>query len=251
MSARPSGSGPAADAAGDGLPELFGLLFQSHPWHGVATGPDAPRVVNAYIELVPTDTVKYELDKETGLLRCDRPQLYSSVAPEPYGFVPRTLCDEAVAAIAARATGRGGLRGDGDPLDVCVLTEREISHGGVLVRARPIGGLRVFDGDEVDDKILAVLVDDPTFEGWSDLPDCPAGLLQRLQHYFLTYKDMPGAGTRRTEMAGAYGADVAREVIEAGRRDYAARFGDPAGRLRALIEARGRDIVEARRRAGS
>jgi inorganic pyrophosphatase len=235
----------------DGLPELFGLLFQAHPWHGVAVGPDPPRVISAYVELVPTDTVKYELDKDSGLLRLDRPQLYSSVAPEPYGFVPRTLCGDEVAAIAARATGRADLVGDQDPLDVCVLTERALSHGGVLVRAKPIGGFRVFDGREVDDKILAVLVDDPTYESWSDISDFPSRLLDRLRHYFLTYKDMPGAAERRTELAGTYGADDARAVIEAARRDYAARFGDPATQLRDLIATRGREIAEARRRAGT
>ncbi len=195
-------------------------LPAAHPWHGVPPGPDAPGVVTVFIELVPTDTVKYELDKESGLLKLDRPQLYSSLSPEPYGFVPRTLCAARVAALAGRALGRSGLAGDRDPLDVCVLTERPLSHAGVLVRARPIGGLRMLDGDEVDDKLIAVLESDPAYEAWSELADCPATLVDRVQHYFLTYKDMPGAARRRTELVGTYGTAAAHEVVRAAIEDY-------------------------------
>ncbi|OGF14452.1 MAG: inorganic pyrophosphatase [Candidatus Eisenbacteria bacterium RBG_16_71_46] len=212
--------------AADSLRRLLGLLFQSHPWHGVSPGPDAPAVVTVFIELVSTDTVKYEIDKESGLLKLDRPQRYSSLSPEPYGFVPRTLCDREVAERASGASTPSGLRGDQDPLDACVLTDRPLNHGGVLVRARPIGGLRMLDGNDVDDKIIAVLESDPTYETWQDLGDCPAVLVDRLKHYFLTYKDMPGTGSRRSELLGTYGADEARAVIEAARRDYLARFGD-------------------------
>ncbi|MBA3321706.1 MAG: inorganic diphosphatase, partial [Pyrinomonadaceae bacterium] len=74
------------------LNDLLATLFQAHPWHGVAPGENAPAVVNAYIELVPTDTVKYELDKVSGHLRLDRPQRYSSLCPMPYGFIPQTYC---------------------------------------------------------------------------------------------------------------------------------------------------------------
>jgi inorganic pyrophosphatase len=199
--------------------------WQAHPWHGISAGDRAPDVITVYIELVPADMLKYELDKESGLLKPDRPQLYSSLSPEPYGFVPRTLCGPAVAALAARAIGRPGLAGDQDPLDVCVLTERPLNHGGVIVRARTIGGLRMFDGAEVDDKIIAVLESDPTYEAWRDIEDCPKMLVDRIRHYFLTYKDMPGATSPRTELAGLYDAATAREVITAARRDYDDRFG--------------------------
>lgn len=205
---------------------LLGLLFQSHPWHGLAIGPKAPGVVTVYIELVPHDTVKYEIDKRSGILKLDRPQRYSSLSPEPYGFIPRTLCGENVAALAARDSGRTALRGDNDPLDVCVLTERALNHGGIMVRARPIGGLRMFDGEEVDDKIIAVLESDPTYEGWTELEHCPPVLVDRIQHYFLTYKDMPGSSGPRVELAGVYGAEMAREVISRSQVDYRAKFGD-------------------------
>mgnify|MGYP003694373673 CR=1 FL=1 len=120
--------------------------FRAHPWHGVSMGKDAPRVVTTYIEIVPTDTVKYEMDKLTGILRMDRPQQYSNVCPSLYGFIPRTLCAERVGALCSERTGRPGIQGDGDPMDVCVLTEKEISHGDILVQAIPIGGLRMIDG---------------------------------------------------------------------------------------------------------
>ena len=106
---------------------------------------------------MPTDTVKYEMDKDTGILRMDRPQQYSNVCPSLYGFMPQTLCGDRVAALCMERTGRRGIVGDGDPMDICVLTEREIPHGDILVEAMPIGGLRMIDGDEADDKIVAVL----------------------------------------------------------------------------------------------
>ncbi len=210
----------------DDVTRLLGLLYQSHPWHGLTIGADAPAVVTVYVELVPADTVKYEIDKRSGHLKLDRPQRYSSLSPEPYGFIPQTLCGDSVASLAAQATHRPGVKGDHDPLDVCVLTERAINHGGVVVRARPIGGLRMFDGSEVDDKIVAVLESDPTYEGWTEIEHCPPVLIDRIQHYFLTYKDMPGSSGPRVEMAGVYGADTAREVIRRSQADYAAKFGD-------------------------
>jgi len=216
------------------LQRLLGLLFQAHPWHGLSAGERSPDVVTVFVELVPTDTVKYEIDKSSGFLRLDRPQRYSSLSPEPYGFIPRTLCDARVAALS----GRHGFRGDQDPLDICVLTERALSHGGVVVQARPIGGLRMFDGNEVDDKIVAVLESDPTYADWSDLDDCPEVLIDRIQHYFLTYKDMPGEGSRRVEVEAAYDAAAARAVIAAAQLDYRDRYGDPAAMFEDLLRLR-------------
>jgi len=201
--------------------------YVAHPWHGVSPGEKAPLVVTCYVEIVPTDAVKYELDKETGLLRVDRPQKFSSVPPTLYGFIPRTYCAEQVAARAAERSKRGAMRGDGDPLDVCILTEKPFTHGNILVPALPVGGLRMLDGDEVDDKIIAVLESDPTYADWTDLDDCPEVLVDRIRHYVLTYKDMPGAATQRSEITGAYDAATARTVIEASMADYHQRYGDP------------------------
>ena len=93
-------------------------------------------MLTAYIEIVPTDAVKYELDKESGILKIDRPQQFSNVCPALYGFVPRTLCAREVGRFCDERTGRTGIVGDGDPMDICVLTERPITHGDILVRVR-------------------------------------------------------------------------------------------------------------------
>ena len=196
----------------------------AHPWHGVDWGQNAPGTVTVYVEIVPTDTVKYELDKESGLLRVDRPQRYSNVCPALYGFVPRTLSDEQVAKRCELRTGKKALRGDGDPMDICVLTERVIAHGQVLVHARPIGGLRMLDGDEVDDKIIAVLEGDPVYGGLDDVAKCPAEVIDRLRHYFLTYKQGPDQVAHSTEIAEVYGRVEALEVLKRSREDYEAKF---------------------------
>lgn len=202
--------------------------FKPHPWHGISIGPDAPRAVRVFVEIVPTDTVKYEIDKASGYLRLDRPQRYSNVCPSLYGFIPRTLCGERIGALCAERTGREGIVGDGDPMDICVLTEKSIQHGDLLVDAIPIGGFRMIDGNEADDKIIAVLKDDAVYGSWRTITDCPRSLVDRLRHYFLTYKEAPGSPNRITEIARIYDAEEARLVIETSREDYHARFGVPA-----------------------
>jgi len=204
----------------------------AHPWHGISPGDDVPHRLLTYIEMVPMDTVKYELDKHTGHLRIDRPQRYSALCPTLYGFVPRTLCAELVAEFAASRTGRSHIVGDGDPLDVCVLAERPITRGGILVTARPIGGLRMFDNDQADDKIVAVLEGDSVFGGFGELSECPERLVDRLRHYFLSYKDMPDSADRKTEITDLYDADEALEVIRRSLEDYRRRFGDAAREAR-------------------
>jgi inorganic pyrophosphatase len=214
---------------------LLGLLFRSHPWHGVSIGSAAPEVVTVYIEIVPSDTVKYELDKVTGHLKVDRPQRYSNVCPTLYGLIPQTFCGDRLAALSAERTGRDGVRGDQDPLDVCVLTEKAITHGDILLQARPIGGFRMLDGDEADDKIIAVLENDAVYGGWRDIAQCPPSLIERLQHYFLTYKDAPGAASRRCEIPQIYGVDEAKEVITRCREDYHASFAGIESMLTAAL----------------
>ena len=224
----------SAAGRGEALHELLAKLFQAHPWHGVAPGADAPAVVNAYIEIVPTDAVKYELDKPSGHLRVDRPQRFSSMCPAPYGFIPQTFCGVSVAALCAARTGRQGMRGDGDPLDICVLTERPATHGDFIVRALPIGGLRMIDGDEADDKIIAVLESDVTYGHLRDIADAPPGLVDRLQHYFLSYKRSPQEGRGRVEIAQVYDRESAFDVIRRSIEDYRATYGDPDARIAEL-----------------
>ena len=221
-------------ASDQALHELLAKLFKAHPWHGVMPGPDAPAVVNAYIEIVPTDAVKYELDKASGHLRVDRPQRFSSMCPAPYGFIPQTFCGAGVARLCENATGRAGIRGDGDPLDVCVLTERPAAHGDFIVRAAPIGGLRMIDGDEADDKIIAVLESDVSYGHIQDITDAPAGLIDRLRHYFLSYKQLPVERSRRVEIAEVYDRQGASQVILQSIEDYRGTYGAPETRIAEL-----------------
>jgi inorganic pyrophosphatase len=91
--------------------------WRPHPWHGLNIGSDPPRVVNAYIEITPFDMMKYEVDKFSGYLRIDRPQVTSSQPPSLYGFIPRTYCADTVSKLM-----KGANRGDHDPLDICVFS---------------------------------------------------------------------------------------------------------------------------------
>jgi inorganic pyrophosphatase len=191
----------------------------------VSPGEDAPHTVTAYIELVPTDAVKYELDKETGILRLDRPQQFSSQCPTPYGFIPRTFCGPQVAKRAAERTSNKDIKGDGDPIDICVLTEKSIASGNLLVRAVPIGGLRMIDGNEADDKIIAVLESDLAYGEVQHLAQCPRAMVDRLKHYFLTYKQIPDEGRRKVEIAEVYDRPEALEMIRRSMKDYQQIYG--------------------------
>ncbi len=218
----------------DALNDLLAKLFKAHPWHGVGPGPEVPAIVHAYIEIVPTDAVKYELDKPTGHLRVDRPQRFSSMCPTPYGFIPQTFCGSAVARLCEANTGRSGIRGDGDPLDICVLTERPAAHGDFIVRAVPIGGFRMIDGDEADDKIIAVLESDVSYGHMENIADAPPGLIDRLKHYFLTYKQLPEEQNRRVEIPEVYDRAGASAVILRSIEDYRATYGAPETRIEEL-----------------
>jgi inorganic pyrophosphatase len=207
----------------DPIGRLMGLRYKSHPWHGVDIGPDAPNLITCFIEMVPTDTVKYEVDKVTGYLRIDRPQKYSNVVPALYGFIPQTYSGQKVAEFAMNKTQRTGINGDSDPIDICILTEKEITHGDILVRCRPIGGFRMIDGDEADDKIIAVLHGDAVFGNYKDINDVPELVIDRLKHYFLTYKDLPG-NKANTEITHTYNIDEAHELILCSMEDYQNKF---------------------------
>ncbi len=201
--------------------------YKLHPWHGIEPGENFPETVTAFIEIVPTDTVKYEIDKHSGWLKVDRPQLYSNIVPAMYGFIPQTLCDEQVAEFCMGKTGGRNIKGDQDPLDILVLTEKNIQHGGILVQAIPVGGFRMIDRSEADDKIIAVMKNDAVYGRIKELSELDESIINRLKHYFLTYKDMPGlAGKRKVEIASVYGREEAMEVISRSSGDYRARFKD-------------------------
>jgi inorganic pyrophosphatase len=216
------------------LHDLLALLFQAHPWHGVSPGGEAPAVVNAYVEIVPTDAVKYELDKLSGHLRVDRPQRFSSLCPTLYGFIPQTFCGAAVGQLCSEQVGVEGIKGDGDPMDICVLSEKAFTHGDFFVRAVPIGGLRMIDGQEADDKIIAVLESDVAYGHIREIAECPQGLVDRLKHYFLTYKQLPNEAPRRVEIADVYDRSEAIEVIGRSFDDYRTRYGAPETRVSEL-----------------
>lgn len=194
---------------------------KAHPWHGVSIGEDAPETVTVFIEIVPRDTVKYEVDKETGYLKIDRPQQYSNVVPANYGFIPRTYCHEHVAELARSSSGKSVAKGDGDPLDILVLSEHHIPRGDIILKALPIGGLCLLDGGEADDKIISVLKGDKVFEQYQELADLPEGILERFKHYFLTYKSLPGS-QQVCEITHSYGREAAHRVINAAILDYQA-----------------------------
>jgi inorganic pyrophosphatase len=205
--------------------DIMKLLFKPHPWHGIEIGADAPERVRAFIEIVPNDTVKYEVDKPSGYLKVDRPQRFSNVSPALYGFLPQTYCGTSVGAFSAEKASRAGIVGDGDPLDICVLTEKIIPHGDILVEAVPIGGFRMIDRNEADDKIIAVMKDDAVYGRMRNLHDCPVDVIERLRHYFLTYKNIPDEGTKAiVEITHVYEREEAYEVIRRSQDDYWSSF---------------------------
>ena len=202
------------------FPETF-YRWRPHPWHGLEAGASSPQIVNAYIEITSFDHVKYEIDKKTGYLIVDRPNRTSSHPPSLYGFIPRTYCGKRVAALM----GREGVRGDHDPLDICVLSERPIARADIILEARVLGGLPMIDGGEADDKIIAVLKNDYVFSEANDISDLPEVMIERLHHYFTTYKIQPGKDLS-VEIGETYNKEHALKVVKASMEDYQERYGD-------------------------
>lgn len=198
---------------------------KAHPWHGVPIGENVPEEVTVFIEIVPRDTVKYEVDKETGYLKIDRPQQYSNVVPANYGFIPQTYCAEGIAQLARHKSESIAISGgDTDPLDILVLSEHHIPRGDIILKARPIGGFCLIDGGEADDKIIAVLKGDKVFEQYEEISQLPKGILERFEHYFLTYKSLPD-DPNICEIAFSYGRDDSYNVIKTAMADYADLLG--------------------------
>lgn len=199
--------------------------FVAHPWHGVEQGKKFPEMVLCFIETMPGDEMKYEVHKPTGILKIDRPNKSSSMLPAMYGFIPRTYSAERVADFCMQQTGRTEIVGDGDPLDILVLTDHRVNQTNILLDAVIIGGFRMIDRNEADDKIIAVLKDDHTYGDWTDISQCPPRLLKRLKHYFLTYKIDPDKTTQRqVEIPHTYGRNEALEVILRSVEDYQKHF---------------------------
>jgi inorganic pyrophosphatase len=200
------------------FPDPF-YRWRPHPWHGLRVGPKPPQIVHAYIEITPFDLVKYEIDKVTGYMRVDRPQRTSSQPPTLYGFIPRTYCGRRVHALSPSAE-----KGDGDPLDICVISERPLARAEVILNARVVGGLQAIDGGEADDKIIAVLENDEFWTEVQDLRGVPQTLVERLRHYFSTYKMTPGGESQMT-IERTYDREYALQVVAASIQDYDEAFG--------------------------
>ena len=142
-----------------------------NPWHHVSPGDDLPNIVNAVIEIPKESRAKYELDKDSGLLRLDR-VLYSSVYyPANYGFIPKSYCD------------------DKDPLDILVLSQIQIEPL-CIVPAKVIGVMRMLDNDEADDKIIAVSAGDPSVSHLNDISELPPHFISELRSFFEDYKKL-------------------------------------------------------------
>ncbi len=142
-----------------------------NPWHNVSPGNNLPETVNGIIEIPKGTRAKYELDKESGLLRLDR-VLYSSVYyPANYGFIPQSYCD------------------DNDPLDILILSQIDIVPM-CIVPAKVIGVMRMLDNGEADDKIIAVAVGDPSVSHINDISELPQHFISELRNFFEDYKKL-------------------------------------------------------------
>lgn len=202
------------------MPQSFNP-WKPHPWHGLDPGPDPPLLLNAIIEITPFDGLKYEVDKTTGYLRVDRPQTGSALPPTAYGFIPRTLAAERVGALMENARD-----GDGDPLDISVISERPVTRAEVLLHARVVGGIPMLDHGLADDKIVAVLKGDQLYGDMEELDELPGALVDRLVHYFSTYKLRIGQPreTVAVEVGTPYGRDHASKVVLSAIQDYVDHF---------------------------
>ena len=196
--------------------------WRRHPWHGLHARQEeaSDDVVQVYVEMLPTDVVKYELDKSSGFLVVDRPQRTTSSPPALYGFFPRTYCAEEVARRCPGVT-----EADGDPLDICVYSERHINRADIVLNARVVGGIQMIDGGEADDKIIAILEGDNIWGDAQDISDLPPIKVERLQHYFATYKMVPGKEIN-IKVDHVYGREEALAVIAAAEKDYWNHYGE-------------------------
>jgi len=193
--------------------------WRPHPWHGLEVGPNPPDIVYAFIEMTAFDHIKYEVDKEIGYLFVDRPQRTSSLTPSLYGFIPRTYCDKNVRELSKQAK-----RGDGDPLDICVISERPINRSEIFLNAVVVGVIQLLDHGEADDKIIAVLANDHIYGDIRDIKDLPDVIVERLKHYFLTYKMVEGKEPD-IKIIGVSGPNKAKKIVTAAIKDYQNAFG--------------------------
>ena len=218
-----------ADRLSDPIGRLMGLRYKSHPWHGVFIGKDAPENVTAFIEVVPTDTVKYEIDKENGtfaltVLKNIRTWFLPYMDLFPRLTVASRLEDSVWKKQEKPESGETATQ-----LIFACLPKKLLHTAIFWLMPAQLAGFRMIDGNEADDKIIAVLTNDVVYSEYKDLSDLPDIVVERLKHYFLTYKDMPGKASH-TEITHIYGVSEALEVIKCSISDYHQRF-DNIGKL--------------------
>ena len=173
-----------------------------NPWHDVAFGENAPNVVNGIIEIPKGNRAKYELDKESGMLMLDRVLFSSVYYPANYGFIPRTYCD------------------DDDPLDILVISQIDIVPM-CIVSAKVIGVMRMIDGGEADDKIIAVAEGDPSVSHINDISELPQHFISELQSFFEDYKKLEH---KTVKVEGFQNNVLAREIVQTAINDYNKKF---------------------------
>ncbi|MBO6794982.1 MAG: inorganic diphosphatase [Balneolaceae bacterium] len=175
-----------------------------NPWHSVSTGKNAPEVVNGIIEIPKASRAKYELDKDSGMLKMDR-VLYSSVYyPANYGFIPQTYCD------------------DKDPLDILILSQVTVVPM-CIVSARVIGVMRMVDHGEMDDKIIAIAENDMSVEHIDDISELPNHFIRELRSFFEDYKKLEH---KEVIVEDFQNASVAREIVQQSILDYKELYAD-------------------------
>ncbi|HEY9258506.1 inorganic diphosphatase [Chitinophaga sp.] len=172
--------------------------MMTNPWHSVSPGSEVPNVVNAIIEIPKGCRAKYELDKESGLLKLDR-VLYSSVYyPANYGFIPQSYCD------------------DHDPLDILILSQIECVPM-CIIEAKVIGVMQMIDGGEADDKIIAVAANDMSVNHINDISELPPHFIDEMRHFFEEYKKLE----KKTVVVEEFQNKVkAEEIIMKSFEDY-------------------------------
>ena len=199
--------------------KLLGVLFKPHPWHGISPGDKAPSLLQCFVEVVPSDTLKYEIDKVSGYLRIDRPQKYSNICPALYGFVPQTYCGDSVAAFSSEKTGRT-LAGDGDPLDILVLMDSP-AHVGCLIEVRIIGVIIADQTDgakkETNDRLLGVAVHSYQHDHVNSMDDLSKTLLSQLEQFFVSYNKQRG---KKFKITGTGGPKKAISFLKKGIRAH-------------------------------
>ncbi|MEM7549320.1 MAG: inorganic diphosphatase [Bacteroidota bacterium] len=172
--------------------------IQHNPWHRVPVGSQVPEIVNGIIEIPQNTRAKYELDKGTGMLKLDRVIYSSMYYPANYGFIPQTYCD------------------DNDPLDIVVLSQITIVPL-CIVSAKVIGVMRMLDGGELDDKIIAVAENDMSVNHINDAAELPEHFFKELQNFFEDYKKLEN---KTVQVEDFQDAKTAKEIVKKSIEDY-------------------------------